>query len=372
MRQAVSLRPIKVMISSQCHRAFPPDGRTLTDIRRTLRDRIEAEQLFGQPAFTVWINEDAPAAGTEENSWERCLGQVRDADIVLVLDAGHAGWARSQGDIGICHAELMTAHNSAPAKLRIIPLRGSAPLADEDSERNARFTRAIETINAFSPPVATEEALIAAALKAVADAVTKLVALGVRDARKGNYHSGDALVWSRLNYADRETRMIATLEAALIESGGTLIAPGQLQFDIGGGGAIFALHAAPAGLGVPASRERVGRPFLDDYRQVGAYPPGLGPIHLIASQAGATEAQARALLGFPDVTTIRPPFGIFAADEVQQVQLALLKDCRDEATTRHAVHRLLDWLRESGEGAQLLVRAGKRRRIAEAIARETL
>lgn len=282
-RRRVNLRPITVMISSQCKRRFPADGRTLTEIRRTLRERIEQVELFGHRLFDVWINEDAPAAGTEENSWEACLSQARDADILLVLDAGHAGWARCPGDIGICHAELMTAQNSAPAKIRIIPLLGTQPADDEDADGNDRFKQAVEILNPFSPAVRTEDELIAAALGALADAVTKLVTLGVREARKGRYYSGDALAWSRLNYADRELHMINAMEAALAESGGKLVGPRLLLFPVGSGKVAFQLHAAPAGLAVPASRERVGRPFLGDYRTISGLPPVVGPVPVKAA-----------------------------------------------------------------------------------------
>lgn len=368
MRTTVAIRPISLMISSQCKRSFPAGRRSLTEIRRTLREQIEAAELFGQKLFTVWINEDAPAAGVEENSWEACLTQAASADILIVLDTGHAGWTRTPGDVGICHAELMTAQNTAPAKVRIIPLTGTEPLDNEDASANARFKTATSALNAFGAAVETEAELIAAVLNAVSDAATKLVHLGVREARKGRYYSGDALTWSRLNYGEREDRMAGILETALLESGGKLLGPKQVSFVVGAGKIVFSLHAAPAGLAVPASRERVGRPFLEDYKIVGGLPPKLGPVHLIASQSSATEAQARALLGFPDATVVKPPFGIFAADEVQQVQFAILRDCRDETTTRHAVHRFLDWLRESGEDAEVVRRASKRRTISDTVA----
>lgn len=372
LRTAVDVRPISVMISSQCKRSFPAGGRSMTEIRRTLREHIQGAELFGQKLFSVWINEDAPAQGLEENSWEVCLTQASSADILIVLNTGHAGWTRTPGDVGICHAELMTAQNSAPAKVRIIPLTGTEPLDDEDAAANARFKTVLATLNAFGAPVETEADLIAAVLNAVADAATRLVHLGVREARKGRYYSGDALTWSRLNYSEREGRMVAVLETALLESGGELLGPKQVSFVVGAGTIVFSLHAAPAGLGVPASRERVGRPFLEDYKIVGGLPPKLGPLHLIASQSGATEAQARALLGFPDATVVKPPFGIFAADEVQQVQFAILRDCRDETTTRHAVHRFLDWLRESGEDTEVLRRAAKRRTISDTVAAQIM
>lgn len=359
------------MISSQCRREFPKGGRTLTEIRQSIRDRLEAATLLGESLFEVWINEDAPPAGLDENSWEKCLTQARQADILLVLDAGHAGWALAGGDIGICHAELMTAHNMAPGKIRIIPIRGSEPLGDEDTPRNERFERYVTRLNAFAPPVRSEADLHVAVDRAIVDALSSLTQLGVREARKGRFYSGDALEWSKLSFDDREARMIASLESALAESGGAQLQPAVMSMTLSGKDLALHLHAAPAALTLPASRERVGRPFLEDHRLVQGYTKKVaGPVHIIACQSGATEAQARTILGFPDAMVVSAPFGIFVADETQQIQFALLKDCRDDTTTRNAIHRFLDWLREADEEAALARRAEKRRNIANAIAAE--
>ncbi len=368
-RTATIARKLKIMISSQCRRQFPKGGRTLTEIRQEIRDRLEKATLLGERLFEIWINEDAPAAGLDENSWEKCLTQARQADILIVLDAGHAGWARAGGDIGICHAELMTAYNAQPGKVRIIPIRGSEPLGDEDAPRNLRFEEYVERLNAFAPPVRSEADLHTAVDRAVIDAVSSLTHLGVREIRKGRYHSGDALEWSKLSFAERQERMVAALESGLTESGGKQFETAVISTSLGGKDVAFHLHAAPAALTL--SRERVGRPFLEDHRLVQGYAKEVaGPVHIIACQSGATETQARTILGFPDAMVVSAPFGIFVADETQQIQFALLKDCRDDTTTRHAVHRFLDWLREAGEEEALARRAEKRRKIANAIAAE--
>jgi hypothetical protein len=359
------------MISSQCRREFPKGGRTLTEIRQEIRNRLEGATLLGEALFEVWINEDAPAAGLEQNSWEKCLFQVRQADILIVLDAGHAGWALAGGDIGICHAELMTAHNTAPGKIRIIPIRGSEPVGDEDTPRNRRFEEYVGRLNAFAPAVRSEADLHAAVDRAVVDAVSSLSHLGVREARKGRFYSGDALEWSKLSFAERQNRMVAALQSGLGESRSKEIQPTVMSMPLGGKDLALHLHAAPAALTLPVSRERVGRPFLEDHKHVEGYPQEVvGPVHIIACQSGATESQARAILGFPDAMVVAAPFGIFVADETQQIQFALLKDCRDDTTTRNAVHRFLDWLREAGEDEALARRAEKRRNIANAIAAE--
>ncbi|RYY26338.1 MAG: DUF4062 domain-containing protein [Sphingomonadales bacterium] len=368
-RRATAIRKIKIMISSQCNRRFPDGGRTLTEIRRDIRTRLEAQTLLGAQLFDVWINEDSSGRGTNLNSWDACLTEVRRADILIVLNAEHGGWAPSDGDIGICHAELMTAHDASPAKIRIIPLVGSQPLPDELSKTNARFKAYVAQVNPFAPSVRTEAELHDAVDSAVADAVAALVGLGVREAGKGGFASGDALAWSRLSFHDRAQRMRETMAAALVESGGTAHGDDRVEIDLGGGPVLLHLHAAPASLGVAAAREAVGRPFLADHLSTPSYSlKTAGPVHVIATPAGVTPAQARALLGFPDATIVTPGFGVFAADEVQQIQFALLKDCRDETTVRSAIQRLRSWLDETGEAPLVRERAGRRRAIADAIA----
>jgi len=363
--------PIKVMISSQCRRAFPVGGRTLTDIRRDIRDRLEGARLLDQPVFQVWINEDAPEAGLDVNSWEACLNRIEEADIVIVLNTGHAGWARSAGDIGICHAELMRARESAPTKARLVQVVGAQPLADEDAASNERFKAYIEKINSFSPPVRTEAELLAAVDRAVIDAVSTLVGVGAREGRKGKFSSGDALTWTKMSYDQRGRAMCDTISQSLVESGGVSLSDDRVRSRLGAAEVLFKISACPDALSVAASRERVGRPFLADHRHIASVDPAVvGPIHLIACGGGATESQARQLLGFPDAAIVRDTFGVFVADPVQKIQFALLRDCRDATTTRHTLNRLLDWLRESEEAGPTAARAASRRRIVEAIGKE--
>ncbi len=228
----------------------------------------------------------------------------------------------------------------------------------------ARLTR-------LPPPVSTEKALMEAVDRAVVDAVASLVELGVREARKGRFYSGDALEWSKLPFGERAHRMRETMVSALTDNGGTKRAEREIECMIAGAPIMLHLHASPASLSVPASREMVGRPFLSDHLAVRGYSrKAVGPLHVVACQTTATEAQARTMLGFPDAMIVNAPFGIFAADKVQQIQFALLKDCRDETTVRNAIGRFLDWLRETGEDQVVIDRARRRRAIATAIATE--
>jgi len=84
------------------------------------------------------------------------------------------------------------------------------------------------------------------------------------------------------------------------------------------------VHAIPAAFTVTSAREMVGRPFLRDLERTDLLKKAQGPLHLIACHRGATETQARAMLGFPDAIVVSDLFGIYVADEVQKVQFAFL------------------------------------------------
>jgi len=110
------------MISSRCKDFFPgPGGRNLSDIRADLKKEIESSSVLGRQIFDVWINEDAPPAEGRDDSWDHCLAQVKDCDILIVLSNGNAGWAKSGSDIGICHAEFMLGLAISPANSGLSP-----------------------------------------------------------------------------------------------------------------------------------------------------------------------------------------------------------------------------------------------------------
>jgi hypothetical protein len=61
---------------------------------------------LGDQFLECWINETEPSKVATRDVWDECLKEVRRAHIVIVLYNGDAGWAREEGDVGICHAEL--------------------------------------------------------------------------------------------------------------------------------------------------------------------------------------------------------------------------------------------------------------------------
>ncbi len=369
-------RNIRVMISSRCNDRFPPGDKgsslTLSAIRKELKREIEAEKLFANKAFEVWINEETPPQGGAWDSWEVCLRAVKECDILLVLYNGNAGWASGAGDIGICHDELSTAYSSTPAKVWLISL-GEIPTDNSDAgKRNKRFQEYVSKQSPFrGAEVKNIDDLKERVREALRDAVVRLVQSGVLEASKGRSYSGQALDWSRMNFAQRQNEITKVLRDALGQRATAREEAGNLFVRINSHEVLFVPAAVPAAMTVAAAREMVGQPFLKDH----LYEEALkgkrgGPVHLIGCNKNVTEAQGMRLLGFPDATLVSTPFGVYVADNVQKIQLVLIANCRDEANTRHGVQRFFEWLQQTGEGELLAERAAARARIVKSIAQE--
>ena len=367
---------IRVMISSRCTDSFPhdaPDGRPLTEIRKQLKSQIEAIRLAGKPIFEVWINEEAPPKAATWDSWDVCLDAVKDCDVLLALCNGHAGWASETSEVGICHAELMTALSQAPGKVWLVSLGMIRPENTERPDLHRRFQEYVATSSLFrGGEVSTTEELEMRVHEALHEALVMLTKRGVREAGRGRFHAGRALDWTRLDFRARQQAMVEALRDALSDrSGAQPVEDGSVSVPLDGASVVIVPHAVPAPLTVSQAREMVGQPFLRDHErhEVVADDHG-GPVHVIACHRSATETQAIRLLGFPDATIVSAPFGVYVADNIQKVQFAFISNCRDDTSTRHGVQRFFEWLRQTGEDRLLAQRAAARARIIRVIARE--
>jgi hypothetical protein len=290
---------------------------------------------------------------------------------MIVLSNGNAGWANEAGDIGICHAELMTGLSLAPGKLRLIALGNFDISKSPEGQRNQRFQDYVSTQSLFrGGSVATVDDLEIRVKEALHDALINLAQAGVRESSKGRFSSGQALDWSRLDFRARQNEMRRILRDAMRKKSGSSEEGEHLIVKIAGIDILFVPHAIPAALSVGPARELVGQPFLRDYELHETLKSRGGPVHVIACHKTATEAQASKMLGFPDATVVAAPFGIFVADNIQKVQFAFIVNCRDEENTRHGAQRFFDWLAQNREDVFLAERAKARARIVRAIAKE--
>jgi uncharacterized protein DUF4062 len=364
---------LRVMISSRCDDLFPaPGGRTLSEIRKDLKQEIEALEAFGRKIFDVWINEETPPQGGSWDSWDVCLQAVKDCDILIALCNGNAGWAKDAGDIGICHAELATGMSQAPAKVRLVALPNVAITKTAEGTRNQRFQEYVKVQSRFRGGTVTSEAALKAGVKGVlSDSLITLAQAGVRDSNKGRFSIGQALDWSRMDFRARQTEMRRVLRDTMRQRSGSLDDGDHLIVRLAGTEILIAPNAIPAAITVSAARELVGQPFLRDHELANALKLKRGgPVHVIACHKTATESQATKLLGFPDATVVSDRFGIFVADNIQKVQFAFMVNCRDDANTRNNTQSFFAWLSQTGEEKLLAERAMARARIVRAIAKE--
>lgn len=368
------------MLSSRCDDPLSAaDPTPLSTVRRRLKKAIEQETVFGRKPFEVWINEEAEALSHDADSWDVCLQQVRECDVLIVLYSGNAGWAKTAGDIGICHAEYMEGLKASRTKVRLVELPPCPASTDEGQlARNKRFAtyRSSESPFRGGKVPAIESELIGEVKKALFDAVLMQTKEGGKGRGSTRADLGAALEWARLDFAKRRLAMEAEVLDAL--SGGTGSkredkddnVDATVYLPVDGRLVLVKVHAVPAAFSLAAAREPVGRPHLLDFSFAKELASAGGPLHVIACQRTVTENQATTLLGFPDATVISGSFGVYVADEIQKMQFVFLANCRDPSQTRHAVQRFMNWLEQADESRRLVDRAEARARIVKAIALE--
>jgi hypothetical protein len=366
----VTVDRIRVMISSRCNdslrKANGKGSVKFTDLRLRAKKAIEAEQLFGRATFECWIHEDAPPLAGDGDAWSKCMQKVGDCHILLMLYNGNAGDGLDSRSVGICHAEMTAALESAPAKLHIVDVTAAnvgRPTGDKD--RNARFAQYVQDQHRPVRYAKSDEEALELLRLSVQDAVIDLTDRGASGLRTARYATGTPLGWSRLDYDHRRQ----AIEKILVQSLGGRDGDQGAVCNIQNVPVYFRCDAVPAAMSVAPARELVGRPFLLDHKQLGEMKGEIaGPVHVIGCHRTVTENQAINLLGFPDATVVTPEFGIYVADNVQKIQLIFLANCRDETTTRRAVERFQAWLLQSGEARYLAQRAQGRKAIVSAIA----
>lgn len=360
---------ITVMLSSRCNDPIQYNNATatLSDVRKDAKQAIEDFEIGGEKLYKCWINELAPSEEGTDDSWEKCLKEAGASDILIALYNGNAGWTGTAGGIGICHAELERAFSSNPNKVQLIAL---PQFTKSLTGVHARMSKYVGQLNLFRASARNGEELIAEILKALGEATRKLAKAGVGETGSSIYHLGEALDWSRLDFEKRKTEIERVLSASLEGHPSGSTSHGHVFVRIANKKVLFQCHGIPAAMSVSAARELVGQPFLRDHELTSQLTgQNAGPVHLIGCHKGVSESQAISMLGHPDAIIVDPKVGIYVADPVQKTQLLLLRNCRDETSTRHAVQRAIDWLERSGEGVHLANRATSRAKICKVIAK---
>ena len=373
------IEKIRVMVSSRSLVNVFASKEPLSGVRDRLQTFLHSIRWFGaiqpvgrpEPMFNVWIHENETGLNTQKSTFQISLDEVDRANVVLVLYTGDAGSVSDGSTLGICHAELQAAISRRPEIVFMIRL---LPLSSAPDKSGRAFRAYVDSLSLFQKDVSSESelhAVVAAAM--MQNVVTRLVGRGA-NAGSRKLDRGEALEWSRLNLADRREVMRQALVRQLDATPLATEARGHPLFamSLAGEKVLVRVDAIPAAASEPAARELVGQPFLRDHQHATALAAEqlLGPIHIIACHRGITESQAKRMLGTPDSMVVTGDFGIFAADHVQKIQVALLARCSDDNTTAVAVRRFTEWLQQSGEGQGVIKRAQSRRRNLDALAAE--
>jgi hypothetical protein len=364
------------MISSRCETEISFQGKQekLTRIRRELKKQLEDYRLPNQSKslFECWINEDSTSGAGSQNWWDHCIKQAKDADFVIVLYTGAAGGGLTGSDMGVCHAELEAAMNVAADRVRVIKLPTGPDSSDPlQKKRDDNFRKYFASLAYFRTTAKTGEEVLQKAWAEMQSALVELVHLGSSSFHLSQASTGDALQWHRLNYHDRKKAIEESMTESLSNQPEALKSATGVLVKINGAQVFLKIHAAPASLTESTAREMVGQPFLADHKlYVELKKPKAGPIHLVACPKGVTERKALRILGFPDATIVSDSFGVHIADNIQKIQIVLLKDCVSPSAIRRQLAEWFEFLRRTGEDKFVLDRAQRRFRIIEAIARE--
>ncbi len=365
----MSSKFLTVMLSSRCVTKIQYKGTnsTLSEVRKKAKCRVEEIEIGGEKLFNCWINELAPSEEGIDDAWEKCLKEASKADIFIAIYNGDAGWTKSSGGIGICHAELQKAFTTNPSKVHLIKLPYTPRKLKGEHKRMDNY---IDQLNLFRSTAGNGEQVIEEILAALGEITRRLVKSGAKSIGASNYHLGQALDWNRLDFVTRKNAIEKVLFDSLKEHPSGSVKSSHVFLMFGSKKILFRCHGIPAAMSVAAARELVGQPFLQDFELDVHLTGSAGPVHLIGCHRGVSESQATAMLGHPDAIVVDAKVGIYVADQIQKTQLILLRNCRDESSTRHAVQRMLDWLERSGEVKNLAARAISRSRICKLIAKE--
>jgi len=136
---------------------------------------------------------------------------------------------------------------------------------------------------------------------------------------------------------------------------------------------LVTIHAIPDALSVASAKEKVGQPFLQDFKISNILLKNdniIGPVHIIGCHKSVSETQTRNILGLPDATILKDSFGIYVADNIQKIQMVFIEKCADSHSIRYRFQDFSDWLVRTSELENLVQRAKSRKNIITVIAEE--
>lgn len=359
------MEKIKVFFSSRVNSVLKglPGNPTLTDLRHALLADLEKQTFLDQLVLEVLINEENFNASIATNAFESCMRVLRGSNIIIILYNGEAGWsvAGAESTNGICHEELLAAMNEFSDMTFMLDLTAFADLPAEGDafERNLAFTTDI--INSFLPRIAVPATTMAELTANCLTQIKQYILAAINKAMTtqksivaGSSIFGETLDWSKLSYAERKEQLEEKMEA--------VFAPLATFAQV-----IRQYYGIPDHMSVAEARNLVGRPFLKEQDQILGSDLACGIIHFVGVYGNVTEGQAKNLVGYPDLTVIKAPFGLYLWEKNTHIQLFFLKGCINPQTVKTRFSEVTNWLSGSREQGNIIARAKARYAILEVI-----
>jgi hypothetical protein len=132
--------------------------------------------------------------------------------------------------------------------VRLIQLGSEDDVKAPKGAANERFRKFVQTLNLFRGAATTIDGLVEAAKQTVLHAFADLVGLGGREARKGRFYTGDALEWSKLDFAHRKQAIRDTLLEYLVGAGAAHLGDDLVSHAMAGTKILLVVNAIPAAL----------------------------------------------------------------------------------------------------------------------------
>lgn len=362
---AHKMEAIKVFLSSRVNSAFSilDPSKSLKDLRKYLQTELEKELFLGEKIFKVLINERTFDSTLSKDAFENCMDSLRSSHVIIILYNGEAGWPIADLDSsnGICHEEYLAAMQEFGDMSFGINISRFFKLPEEGKawERNkffadelARDFRHMETIEAQD-----FEELKTNCLTQIRRYLVKAVENSFLTQKRvvaGSSIVPETLDWSKLSYSERIGKMKATLQQSL---------DANPEFS----DTICRFYAVPDSMSVADARNQLGRPFLYEQNEIIGSDKRAGVVHFIAVYGRVSATQAKNLVGYPDLTVIRTPFGFYLWEKNVHIQIFFLQSCVNSNVIKLRIGEVGIWLNSSREKANIQLRAQRRFTILKAI-----
>lgn len=358
---------IRIFISSKVNPVFEgldEKDYTIGKLRAYLKSELEKEMFIGVKCISVILNEEGFEQDFTEDAFNACIKQVSKADIIVILYNGDAGWApeKKLNYNGICHEEYLAAVKDHPGMTFGINISGyfkKSKYSTEQKQRNRTFQDDIDSLYRFHEyaEAKTTVELQDYILRHVRGYISQSIEQAFqakKEVDKSNIIFGKTLDWSKLSYKERANQLKHYADKAF---------EGFDAFkDI-----IIEHNVIPDNMSVPEARNYIQRPFLYDHDLITGSKKRKGVIHIISVYGNATESQIKNLVGHPDITVIKTPFGYYLWEQTSHIQIFFLINYRNPNVIRTRMHQVEIWLKSSKELQKVQQRSLARYSILKAI-----